>query len=252
MIFDQAEYDIRCEWGEHGIATLAPISDAIVIVDVLSFSTCVAIAVARGATVFPYRWRDESRIEFARSVRAELAGPRGGGGYSLSPASLMSIPAGARIVLPSPNGSSLTLATGRTSTLAGCLRNAGAVARAAMQCGRTVGVVPAGERWKADHSLRPAIEDLIGAGAVISHLAGTLSPEAQLAMEAFRSVQGGLADALMGCSSGKELIAAGYTDDVRLAAEVHADDCAPYFRGGAYQQTGRTPLREGADLGNSD
>lgn|GEM_PF-3879091 len=28
MIFDQAEFDIRCEWGQHGVSQLAGISDA--------------------------------------------------------------------------------------------------------------------------------------------------------------------------------------------------------------------------------
>ena len=41
MTFDQREFDIRCEWGEQGVARLAPISDAVIIVDIMSFSTCV-------------------------------------------------------------------------------------------------------------------------------------------------------------------------------------------------------------------
>ena len=32
---DQGEFDIRCEWGLRGVQTLAPISDVVVIVDVL-------------------------------------------------------------------------------------------------------------------------------------------------------------------------------------------------------------------------
>lgn len=60
MTFDQAEFKIRCEWGERGLRQLAPISQAVVIVDVLSFSTCVEIATSCGATVFPYRWKDET------------------------------------------------------------------------------------------------------------------------------------------------------------------------------------------------
>lgn len=32
MYFNQAEFEVRCEWGEHGVVELAPISDAIVIV----------------------------------------------------------------------------------------------------------------------------------------------------------------------------------------------------------------------------
>ena len=50
----QARYDVRFEWGERGLRALAPHVELLVIVDVLSFSTCVALACARGATVFPY------------------------------------------------------------------------------------------------------------------------------------------------------------------------------------------------------
>ena len=173
MIFDQQEFDIRCEWGEHGIAVLAPISDVMIIVDVLSFSTSVDVAVAQGAMVFPYRWRDDTALAYAVSVGAILADPgRHATMYSLSPESLIGIPNGTRIVLPSPNGSTLTLAAKPTPVLAGCLRNAGAVATVARKSGDKIAVIPAGERWKEDGSLRPAFEDLIGAGAIISHLNG--------------------------------------------------------------------------------
>jgi 2-phosphosulfolactate phosphatase len=41
MTFDQQEFDIRCEWGAHGVAVLAPISDVLIIIAVLSFSSSV-------------------------------------------------------------------------------------------------------------------------------------------------------------------------------------------------------------------
>ena len=227
MIYDQAEYDIRCEWGEQGVLHLAPISDAVIIVDVLSFSTCVSIAASRGATVFPSRDRGEAAREFARSVDAELAGRRGAGGWSLSPASLLGLPAGLRLVLPSPNGSTLALASGETPTFIGCLRNARAVAQAAMRCGHGIAVIAAGERWRTDWSLRPAIEDWLGAGAIIQHLPGSLSPEARLAADTFRSTEAEIAAVIAGCSSGKELIAGGFTGDVTLASDIDADHCAP-------------------------
>jgi 2-phosphosulfolactate phosphatase len=166
MNCDPADFEIRCEWGEKGILQLATISDVIIIVDVLSFSTCIEIVTSRGSMAFPYRWQDESAIAFAQSIGAELADKRGSHRYSLSPASLLSIPAGIRLVLPSPNGSSLSLATGTTPTLTGCLRNCAAVARRAMTCGRQIAIVPAGERWP-DGSIRFALEDWIGAGAII-------------------------------------------------------------------------------------
>lgn len=129
-VYDQSEADVRCEWGGQGVAHLAPISDVVVIVAVLSFCTSVEIAVSRGAIVYPYRGDDAAG--YAASLGAELAASRESeSAYSLSPQPLVAIPAGARLVLPSPNGSMLSLHGERAVTLAGCLRNASAVARAA-------------------------------------------------------------------------------------------------------------------------
>jgi 2-phosphosulfolactate phosphatase len=228
MIFDQLEFDIRCEWGERGVATLAPTSDIVIIVDVLSFSTSVDIAVQQGAVVFPYRWQDDTAVEFALSVNAELADPkRIRGRYSLSPESLLHIRPGTRIVLPSPNGATLTLAAKPTPVLAGCLRNAQAVALAAKKYGSKIAVIPAGERWRDDHSLRPSFEDLIGAGAIISYLSGKPSPEAVSAVAAYRATQSRLIEYLFQCSSGKELIERGFGEDVSLASQQDVSECAP-------------------------
>ena len=51
----QAGFDVGCEWGLQGIEALAPTSDVVVVVDVLSFTTCVEVATANGATVLPHR-----------------------------------------------------------------------------------------------------------------------------------------------------------------------------------------------------
>jgi 2-phosphosulfolactate phosphatase len=238
MHFNQAAFDIRCEWGENGVTRLAPVSDVVIIVDVLSFSTCVEIATARGVLVFPYRWRDASAAEFARSIGAELASTqRGDGRYSLSPTSLVSVAQNTKLVLASPNGASLTLKTGTTPTLAGCLRNCRAVAQAAMQYGRRIAVIPAGERWP-DGSLRPAVEDLIGAGAIISHLHEAYSPEAHTALASYQSASRALGDMLKHCGSGRELIARGFEGDVRLAAELDVSGCVPVCVQGAYVRRG--------------
>jgi 2-phosphosulfolactate phosphatase len=146
---------------------------------------------------------------------------------------LVSIGRDEKLVLPSPNGSALTHLTGKAPTLAGCLRNATAVARAAMQIGRKIAVIPAGERWP-DGSLRPAIEDWLGAGAIIESLVGSRSPEARLAAQAFRSTRKILDQTLAKCSSGKELIEKGFADDVRLAGELNVSDAAPIYCDDAY------------------
>ena len=216
--YDQNSFDLRCEWGAEGISVLAPISDAIILVDVLSFSTSVEIAVSRGASVFPFYFKDERAAEFAGQKSAILAGGREvPTGFSLSPASLLELPDGGKLVLPSPNGATLSLLTGEVPTLAGCLRNARAVAVAARRFGQRVSVIPAGERWQPGGSLRPAIEDLIGAGAILARLAGTRSPEAELAIAAYERASADLPGFLRACASGRELIERGFSEDVELA-----------------------------------
>ncbi|RUT03468.1 hypothetical protein DSM106972_051070 [Dulcicalothrix desertica PCC 7102] len=231
MIYDQAEFDISCEWGLQGAHQLAPISNIIIIVDILSFSTCVEIATNNGAIVYPYKWKDEAKF-YAESLQAELAGKRESEKYSLSPASLQNIPACTKLVLPSPNGATLTLETGNTLTIAGCFRNCEAVGKFAQRF-RKVAVIPAGERW-ADNSLRFAFEDLVGAGAILSYLKGTFSPEAQAAVAAFKSCEDDLLGYLRKCSSGKELIYRRFAQDVELAAAFNVSKCIPVLVESAY------------------
>jgi len=234
MIFNQSEFDLRCEWGQQGINQLASISDVVVIVDILSFSTAVEIATNKGAIIFPYQWKDSSAINYAKSIKAELATKRTSTiGYSLSPQSLTKISTGTKLVLPSPNGSSLTLLTRNKPTLAGCLRNCKAVARFAQKYGSKIAVIPAGEKWE-DGTLRYSLEDLIGAGAILSYLSGSLSPEAEAAMAVFNSFKNNLLDVLKKCSSGKELIERGFELDVELAAAINVSDCVPVFTKNAY------------------
>lgn len=231
---DQADYDVRCEWGAHGVGELAPPCDVVVIVDVLSFSTCVEIAVSRDARVIPHVYDDASAFERAQRAGAILAEPRGSDGFSLSPSSLLGIPAGSLLVLPSPNGATLSLATGETPTLLGCLRNAELVADAARKLGRRVAVIPAGERWP-DGSLRPALEDWLGAGAIIERLPGVRSPEAAMAAASYVVAGSGLLDRVWTSSSGEELVQRGFQEDVRLACQENIGVSVPHLVDGVYE-----------------
>jgi 2-phosphosulfolactate phosphatase len=239
-VYAQHGFSARFEWGPTGAQALAPEVDVLVIVDVLSFTTAVEVAVTRGARVHPYRLRDESAASFARSIGAALAVGRQHvsieSPYSLSPASLATIPAETDLVLPSPNGSTISVLAAQhgRAILAGCLRNASAVAAAACARGDVIGVVASGERW-ADGGLRPCFEDLIGAGAIINALpAGRWSPEAQSAVSAFCAARDHLQDCLMDCASGRELVAQGYACDVQIASELNVSSTVPLFRSGAY------------------
>ncbi len=71
--YDQCHSEIRCEWGQRGVDVLAMNSDVVIIVDVFSFSTAVDVAVSRGATILPYRSKDESALEYAKSLHARHA-----------------------------------------------------------------------------------------------------------------------------------------------------------------------------------
>jgi 2-phosphosulfolactate phosphatase len=231
VLFDQADYDLRCEWGLQGLLHLSPISDAVVVVDILSFSTAVDIVVANGAFVLPYRWKDDSSAQFAKEKDAQLAcSRRSQSSYSLSPASLRTIPSGAALVLPSPNGSTLCLSANDVPTFTACFRNAPAIAAQLAGFAELVAVIPAGERW-SDGSLRPCLEDLIGAGAVLAMLSGRRSAEADLAVAAFERFRGDLAGALSHCGSGQELIEHGFACDIELASEYGVSSSVPVLVG---------------------
>ncbi|QCB94824.1 2-phosphosulfolactate phosphatase [Cellulomonas shaoxiangyii] len=234
---DQRPARVRLEWGAGGASALAGVGTLAVVVDVLSFSTAVTVACAGGTVVHPYPLRDPAgAAALAARLGATLAARRGDGRVSLSPASLRGLGPG-RLVLPSPNGATVSLAAAAAGAgvVLGCLRNAAAVGRAAAEhlaadASHDVLVVPAGERWP-DGSLRPALEDLLGAGAVVTALVGaagesTTSPEAAAAATLWRSAPDPV-DAVRRSTSGRELVDAGWGDDVRTATALDADACVP-------------------------
>lgn len=229
---DQHGHAYRFEWGPNGLRALAPVADVVIIVDVLRFTTAVSTVVEHGGTVFPYRWADDGAAAYAAAHHAVLAGSRDDGAPSLSPTDLLLGEPGRRVVLPSPNGSALSFAArdlGATHVLAGCLRNAGATAAAARRLAGPAGVIAvigAGERWNgATGPLRPAVEDLLGAGAVLAALdpaaamsAPRCSPEAAAARAAFLAARPHLHETFAASTSGRELVARGWDDDVATSA----------------------------------
>jgi 2-phosphosulfolactate phosphatase len=229
---------VTCEWGIAGLRGARAAGATIVIVDVLSFSTAVDVAVGRGAAIHPYSGARQGLREFAISVGAVAAGRRGDGGYSLSPASYLDVPAGTRVALRSVNGGALSEAATGPLVYTGCLRNARAVAEA-LGNARHVALIPAGER-REDGTLRPSIEDWLGAGAVASHLRGERCAEAELAARSFESARADIRALLAGSRSGRELVDAGFETDIELAAEVDVSDVAPLLRDSAYVNA-RTP-----------
>lgn len=248
----QGRWPVRCVWGGSGARHMALEAKApllAVVVDVCSFSTCVSLATDRGAVVYPYRWRDSGAARLAEKTGAVLASQRHERGVgdppgqlSLSPASILAAEPFKALVLPSPNGSTISAALAETGAevVVGCLRNARAVCEHAvkhLENGGEVLVVPAGERWP-DGTMRVASEDLWGAGAILCGLpAEARSPEAEVAVEAYRAVKRTLAGRLKTISSGIELISKGYGDDLNLIGQLNASNGVPKLVDGAFQAT---------------
>lgn len=223
---------VRVDWGRAGARELGRRCPIVVVCDVLSYSTAVSIATARGVAVWPHAWDDPpGAAARAAEVGALLAGPRGSD-VSLAPGSLAVLPAGTDVVLPSPNGAACVLAAAATgaTVVAGSLRNASAVARWIADDRGDVGLVAAGERWP-DGSLRPSYEDWVGAGTIAGLLADRFvwSAEAEAAAVAAR-----VRRSLFEVASGIELEERGYDRDVLMAEDVDADDVVPVLVDGRF------------------
>lgn len=226
---------VSLEWGPQGLRLLSETCECVVIVDVFSFSTSVAVAVARGAAVWPHSGHERAE-ELARAIGATLVRGRNmREGRTLSPASLLGVDDGERLIMPSDNGSVIShaaLMSGLT-VVAGSIRNASAVARWLSGRFATVGLVPAGEEWP-DGAMRVCYEDLIGAGAIAAGMAdiageAEMAPEVRAAAAAYRSRA-----SLTEVPSGRDLVGRGFAEDVRLAEELDADDVVPILKNGRY------------------
>jgi 2-phosphosulfolactate phosphatase len=204
--FDQSTYQVRLEWGVAGLARLAP-ADIVVVVDVLRFSTTVIDAVERG---------DGCPLDAAAHA------------ISIN---------GAPVAEAAADGGALVLLGG--------LRNASAVAAAVLaeqerRGARTsITVIAAGELSPGDGTLRFAVEDQLGAGAIVEAL-GSLgidhtSPDAAVAAESFRALRRAVKHLLTASGSGLELIGRGLRDDVLAAAAVDAASAVPVLRDGVFR-----------------
>jgi 2-phosphosulfolactate phosphatase len=235
----------RFEWGLAGAAELGHTCSVLVVIDVLSFTTALDVAVSRGTRVHPFPWDGQAsayaeRLGAAVAVRRAALSPDHP--WSLSPASLLRAPAVPDLVLPSPNGAAICAAAGATGVpvVAACMRNARAVVGWLHQRGyggptRPIGVIAAGERWP-DGTMRPGVEDLVGAAMVLdglSHVPGGLSVEAAVTLAALAALPDPVA-AVRGSVSGRILVERGFAADVDVAVEVDASTTVPLLEGGFF------------------
>jgi 2-phosphosulfolactate phosphatase len=235
--WDQRGHRLRFDWGIEGARRVT--GDVLVVIDVWSFATAVDILVSRGTEVIPCPWRGDRAEALAVERDADLAVLRAevdeSHPWCLSPAALLEAPFTPRLVLPSQNGSAISAAaTG--DVVAACIRNAEAVGTwLADRDYESIVVIAGGERWP-DGSMRPAAEDLLGAGAVIDALLSRreldASREARLARAAYLGTED-LVGALHECASARELIEKGFPADLEAGAALNVSATVPLMRRGS-------------------
>jgi len=94
-------------------------------------------------------------------------------------------------------------------------------------------VIPAGEKWP-NGTIRFAIEDYLGAGALLSELKGDFSTDAIAAKKIFKSIRPELNDIISGSLSGRELIEKGFPEDIEIALELNAGRSVPVLKNKYY------------------
>lgn len=134
---------------------------------------------------------------------------------------------GRTLCMATTNGTRAILAArGAAAVLTGALVNAAAAARAAAATGRDVTLLCAGTGGQF------ALEDLIGAGAVLQALerragaAQLLSDAARAARRVFLAARDDLRPALAESRGGQNIVAAGLAPDIDFAARLDALDAA--------------------------
>ncbi len=146
MYYDQSEFRLRFEWGLEGLQALSGDCEAVVIVDVLSFSSCADVACSRGATVFPYRWKDDRAAAFAEKNNAILAKRRlkeSRRATLFHPSRYSGSPLEKKLYCLLP----MDLSSAKR-TFCGCLRNATSLGAFLSELSGAKLVVAACERWK--------------------------------------------------------------------------------------------------------
>lgn len=211
----------------------------------LSFSTAVVTAVAQGGIIVPCA-PDADTVALASrhggvvAVRRERVPELGR--FSLSPLSFLEIEEGAIVVLPSPNGGACSsLGSGAPYLFAGALVNASSVGSVVARLVETtdlpVTVVAAGERYEepsVDGVIRFAVEDYLGAGAILGAIVADKSPEAMVCESAFVQLRHRVGELLWGCESGRELRDRGAKEDVHHASQLDHYGAVPVLSNGCF------------------
>ncbi|MGN7179752.1 2-phosphosulfolactate phosphatase [Cytobacillus kochii] len=230
------------EWGKRGAREAANRGDIVIIVDVLSFSSTVVTGLNYGAIIYPYPPHLNGKA-YAQSLGAQYILGRAEaarlGAPTLSPVTFNHSHDRQKYVLSSLNGAFCTwIASHIPALFIGSLLNASAVASAANQLSASLNanitVVPCGELWNGvkefEDSLRPAMEDYLGAGAILSRIEGKQSAEVQVCIGAFQHSKSTLSRLIWDCTSGIELRERGFEKDVKHCSRLNIYQTVPILK----------------------
>ncbi|HEX3466529.1 MAG TPA: 2-phosphosulfolactate phosphatase [Candidatus Elarobacter sp.] len=213
----------------------------VAVVDVLRATSTIATALHSGATgVIPVADAADAMAMALRIGRDRvlLCGERDSElieGFDLdnSPASFTpDVVGGKTLIMATSNGTrALCAVAGAASVRTAALLNRAAVAAALARETGDVLVVCAGE------NARFALEDAIGAGALVDALLASiadaeLSDGARAAALLYRAVSGRVGDAIASADHAQDLARKGFAADVTRCAALDALDVAPILRDG--------------------
>lgn len=232
-IFNQSPFQCRMDWGVRGVKEASDRGDIIVVVDVLSFSSAITNAVHSGVIIYPFP-RTGDINDYGKLVEAEVcilerSRARELGLPSLSATSFNESHKGKRYIVSSINGATCVKAANKNNLVfVGCFLNISAVANVVNKIQKeknlNITVIASGERWNSINGepkeLRPSIEDYLGAGAILELIDGTKSPEAKVCISAYQNSKSELSDLIADSSSGRELKAMEFPEDVEFCSRI--------------------------------
>ncbi len=193
----EPKFDVHCCWGFKLTDDISAQYDVCIIVDVLSFSTSLDILVSTKE----YIQKSDNHIVQLSSKKLNI---------------------------PSPVGLPNQLNLLQVPILVGCLRNARAVAKAAMQLGNSVLVIPVGDKL-AEENYKTCSEDFIAAGAIISYLKGTHSAESRAAQDIYNSSKDDIEEMVKLSSSARTMMLEGFGEEVDLACQFNRSKRIPFL-----------------------
>ena len=200
----EPEFDIHCCWGFKLTDDIVLPYDVCIIVDVLSFSTSLDLLI---------------------NAKENTQNMPGADNFihHLTPHALN---------IPSPVGLPLQLNLHQKPVLVGCLRNARAVARAALQLGNTVLVIPVGDKL-SEEEFKTCSEDFIAAGAIMSYLKGSRSAESNAALDIYNSSKGNIEEVVKLSTSARQMVLNGFLSEVEHACQFNRSKNVPLLEEGA-------------------